>query len=56
MQLVTPSAVAIAEMAETTTLIINLKSFFLCSVMAKLLIQVHPHRQTHFRLQQNHLQ
>ena len=43
MQLVTPSAVAMAEMAATTTLTISLKIFFLCSVMAILLIREHPH-------------
>lgn len=51
MQLVTPSAVAMAEMAATTTLTISLKIFFLCSVMAVLLIQELLHHQTHFRRQ-----
>lgn len=49
MQLVTPSAVAMAEMADTTTLIINLKIFLLCSVMVDLLIQEHPHHCFHRR-------
>ena len=43
MQLVTPSAVAMAEIAATTTLTINLKIFLLCSVMVDLLIREHPH-------------
>lgn len=47
MQLVTPSAVAMAEMAATTTLTINLKIFLLCSVMVDLLIQEHLHRCLH---------
>lgn len=55
MQLVTPSAVAMAEMAATTTLTISLKIFFLCSVMAVLLIREHPHHQTRSRLPGFHL-
>ena len=55
MQLVTPSAVAMAEMAATTTLTISLKIFFLCSVMAILLIREHPHHQRRFRRPGYHL-